>query len=93
MNTATEDDAMLLNLLALCEASIGIIASRKLQGRAAEKRRYYCEMAMKSIKGLDATIEGYLPDDFVDASSTFHKIVEKELTLLLAGFKWKEGDQ
>ena len=85
----TEDDAMLLNLLALCEASIGIIKTRKLEGRAGEKREYYCNMALKGIKGLDATIDGYLPDDFIDASSTFHKIVEKELKLLLEGFKWE----
>lgn len=42
---------------------------------------------------MDSTIPGYLPEEFQELSVTFHKIVERELKLLMDGFVWEDNNE
>jgi len=79
------DEALQITLLSVVEVVKNVLTDRCPAGD--KKRAYWLARLDRDIEAVNRTFEGYLPDDFIEASTEYHVAVELAINNLMRRFK------
>lgn len=80
----SDDDALSIGMVCLVETLLHAIGERSAGNH---KRRYWTERALKCTEGIDKTIQGAFPAEFVGRAEAFYRRVEVEFVELMESRK------
>lgn len=79
------EDALAITLLSVCEVVKNVLTDRCPP--ANKKRLYWLDRLDRDIEAVNRTFDGYLPGDFIEASTEYHAAIELAVNNLMRRFR------
>lgn len=70
----TKTELKIIALVCFCETLLNAIRNASDH----PKRKYWVERGMTALRGIDATIIGSIPDEFIEKADAFYRKIELE---------------